>query len=92
MSVQRGADGSPETVSLTARDDGVRWERTFDTPPGTPVVAGGVVLLGGEEGQLLALDAESGETLWERADAGGMLAVVEETIYVFRGSRLLALR
>lgn len=92
VTVQRDGDGSPETISLTARDDGVLWERTFDGIPRTPVVADGTILMGGDEGELLALDAESGETVWERPDSGGMLAVVGDTVYVFRHGRLLALR
>lgn len=80
------------TATLTARDDEVRWEQSFDSVPGTPVLADGLVLLGGDDGELLALDAKSGETVWWRPDSGGMLAAVDDTVYVFRGGRLLALR
>lgn len=85
-------EGEDVTWTLTARDDEVLWEESFGTSVTSLVVADDVLYVDGEDGELLALDADTGERLWERADSGGMLAIVDDTIYVFRGTRLLALR
>lgn len=92
VTLEQDEEGHPQTFSLTARNDEVQWERSFDTFPRTPIVTDDLVLLGGDEGELLALDAESGDTVWDRPESGGMLAVVNDTIYVFRNGRLLAFR
>lgn len=85
-------EGEDVTWTLTAREDEVLWEESFGTSVTSLVVADNVLYVDGEDGELLALDADTGERLWERADSGGMLAIVDDTIYVFRGARLLALR
>lgn len=85
-------EGEDVTWTLTAREDEVLWEESFGTSVTSLVVADNVLYVDGEDGELLALGADTGERLWERADSGGMLATVDDTIYVFRGARLLALR
>lgn len=90
--VSHDQQGEEVTWTLTARDGEVLWTESFGTSPGGPVVADGVVYVNGEDGDLVALDAASGAKLWERADTGGILAVVGDTVYVFRSSRLTALR
>lgn len=92
VTLQQGEDGDSPTFSLTARKDEVRWEQSFDTPPGTPVVTDELVIVSGDDGELLALDAESGDVVWEWPESGRMLAVVDDTVYLFQSGRLLALR
>lgn len=78
---QEGIQGS----HLRARDgDGdTLWEASYEeTMYSAPVVANDAVyvVVGAD---LLALDAGTGETLWELEGAGGDLAVVDDTIYTW---------
>lgn len=90
--VSHDQEGEDVTWYLTASDGEELWSESFGTTPGDPVIADDVVFANGADGELIALDAETGETLWKRADAGGRIAVVGDTVYVFRSDRLLAFR
>ncbi len=75
--VMMSAPGTSPTGSITAID--VRsgrsvWTTSLDRPAlgGVTVTAGGVVLAGTVQGQVLALDAKSGKILWRR-DTGSAI-------------------
>lgn len=84
--------GGDVTVTLTAHEDGVLWERSFDTPTSNTVVTDDAVLLDGHDGELLALDPDTGNPLRRRSDSVGFLAVVDDSIYVLRNGTVRALR
>jgi outer membrane protein assembly factor BamB len=77
-------------VEAIDRDDGKRlWQADLEVPiSGGPGVAGGLVLVGTSEAELIALDMESGEQRWRRrvssevlsAPAGEAGVVVVRTI------------
>ncbi len=61
---------------------------------GSPVVAGGKVYVGAQDGHFYALDAQSGHVLWTFTAGGGVYdtaAVVDGVAYVGGGSALYAL-
>jgi len=75
--VIRGADG--RVVTLSANDGVERWSKTYSPPPLTvrgysqPLLVSKGVLLGLDDGNLIALALDSGRTLWqsEIASASG---------------------
>lgn len=89
---QRGDRGGPARRLERVRLRGVLWERSFDTPASNTVVTDDAVLLDGDDGELLALDPDTGDPLWRRSDSVGFLAVVDDSIYVLRNGTVRALR
>ncbi|MEM8677757.1 MAG: PQQ-binding-like beta-propeller repeat protein [Planctomycetota bacterium] len=72
-------DGLEQVIAAAAEDGQLRWRRTFpleDTegldleygagPHSTPLLVDGRLVCVGLTGRLLALDAETGRTLWQR--------------------------
>lgn len=90
--VERADEGDDGTFHITARGDGVSWERSFDSPSFDPVIADDTVLLNGDDGELLALDAETGDLLWQRSDTAGFLAAVDDTVFVLYNGTVRGLR
>ncbi|WP_306059645.1 outer membrane protein assembly factor BamB family protein [Natronococcus wangiae] len=41
------------------------WSEPFEDVPATPVVAGGLAIVGGRDGSLVALEPETGDSVWE---------------------------
>lgn len=84
---QEGIQGT----DLRASDGDALWEESFESGTyGAPVVANDTVYLT-VGSDVVALDAETGETVWELEDIGGHLAVVGDTIYAW-GLEFRALR
>lgn len=75
---------------LRATGEDARWEQSFGAPASRHAVADGTVYLEAD-GDLVALDAATGETRWRLPSMGGELALVGDTIYV-NGEELFALR
>lgn len=75
---------------LRASDGETRWERSFGPPASRHAVADGTVYLEAD-GDLVALDAGTGETRWRLPGVGGEVALVGDTVYV-NGEELYALR
>lgn len=78
---QEGIQGSH--LEASDGDGETLWEASFERNMySSPVVANDAVYLS-VDADLLALDAATGETLWELEGAGGDLAVVGDTIYTW---------
>lgn len=86
-------DGST-VAALEPDTGGPIWETTVHEPVGPPAVGDGVIYAGGghpsepadETGHLFALEAETGDVLWEidtdGAFAGHPLALVEDVVVI----------
>lgn len=78
---QEGIQGSH--LEASDGDGETLWEASFERDMYSgPVVANDAVYLS-VDADLLALEAATGETLWELEGAGGDLAVVGDTIYTW---------
>ena len=87
--------GSDASVGVASAPD-VAWSFRGDAPiRSSPTVADGYVYIGTGDHRVVALDAESGEMVWERAVTGPVdwpVAVAGDLVFVgLRDARVLAL-
>ncbi len=69
--------------SLAALDGRVRWQERIGSVNSRPAVAGTMLYVGTDDGELIALDMQSGKTAWKHESLGPILetpAVVGDTV------------
>ena len=89
-------NGSAYVPWTSEYPEGVRLNSFYSGPStrSAPIISNGTIYLGGES-EVLAIDAETGKTLWTIEQTGpvhGTLAIANETLFVpLRNKELLAL-
>jgi alcohol dehydrogenase (cytochrome c) len=87
----RGDQAQGSVRALDMRTGQLRWEFDLKSPPwaGVMATAGAVVFGGSDEGNFFALDAASGEPLWDFQTGGGIHA--NPMTYMVDGSQYVAI-